>query len=30
MVRLSIKALCLSAAALVSAKSPLLAWTNKK
>jgi len=29
MVRLSIKALCLSAAALVSAKSPLLAWTNK-
>jgi len=29
MVRLSVKALCLSAIALVSAKSPLLAWTNK-
>jgi len=29
MVRLSVKALCLSAVALVSAKSPLLAWTNK-
>jgi len=29
MVRLSVKTLCLSAIALVSAKSPLLAWTNK-
>jgi len=29
MVRLSVKALCLSAVALASAKSPLLAWTNK-
>ncbi|KAG4106106.1 hypothetical protein H8356DRAFT_924033 [Neocallimastix lanati (nom. inval.)] len=29
MVRFTVKALCLSAIALVSAKSPLLAWTNK-
>jgi len=29
MVRLSVKALCLSAIALASAKSPLLAWTNR-